>query len=109
MTTTPSILSPVDEMHARYLAGRNEGMRQVITEVVGRQMGSIARHRRALDSLSATHSMLAFEAPALPLCVDRAQGARIWDVDGNEYVDCHMAYTASVLGHNPPDVLAAVQ
>lgn len=96
-------------MHVRYLAGRNEGMRRVLDEVAVRQRGSIERHRRAQESLSATHSMLAFEAPALPLCVHRAEGARVWDVDGNEYVDCHMSYTASILGHNPPEVVAAVQ
>jgi len=43
-----------------------------------------------------------------PLVVDRAEGARIWDVDGREYVDfagglgCHNA------GHGPPAVVAAI-
>jgi glutamate-1-semialdehyde 2,1-aminomutase len=45
----------------------------------------------------------------LPPCIARAQGPRITDVDGNEYIDCHMAYTANVLGHRPLPVLEAVR
>ena len=34
-----------------------------------------------------------------PIYMKRAQGSRIWDVDGNEYVDYLMSYGALVLGH----------
>lgn len=44
-----------------------------------------------------------------PLYVDRAHDARIWDVDGNAYVDFWMNHMVSVLGHSYPDVVAAVQ
>src|SRR3546814_14830968 len=39
--------------------------------------------------------------------VDRAAGARKWDVDGNEYVDYFGGHGALLLGHNHPEVLAA--
>ena len=35
-----------------------------------------------------------------PLFMTRAQGSRIWDVDGNEYVDFHASFGAVLLGHN---------
>ncbi len=38
----------------------------------------------------------------------RAQGARMWDVDGNEYIDYHAGFAPYILGHNDPDQLAAV-
>jgi glutamate-1-semialdehyde 2,1-aminomutase len=44
-----------------------------------------------------------------PLYVDRAQGSLKWDVDGHEYVDGWMGHGALLLGHNHPDVAAAVQ
>ncbi len=44
-----------------------------------------------------------------PLVVSRAHGARIYDVNGNEYVDYHMAFGAVLLGHGDPDVTAAVK
>jgi glutamate-1-semialdehyde 2,1-aminomutase len=37
-----------------------------------------------------------------------AKGARIRDVDGNEYVDYHLAFGPIILGHRDPDVEAAV-
>src|SRR5437879_774218 len=107
--STATLLSPPDQLSFLFLAGRNEGMRRVLEEIIGRQRLSLARHQRARELLSATHSMLAFEAPAFPICVTRAAGSRVWDVDGNEYIDCHMSYSSTILGHNPPPVLAAVQ
>ena len=41
--------------------------------------------------------------------VDRAEGSRKWDVDGNEYVDYYGGHGALLLGHGHPDVIAAVQ
>jgi glutamate-1-semialdehyde-2,1-aminomutase len=38
----------------------------------------------------------------------RSAGAHVWDFDGNRYVDYHAAFGAIVLGHNDPDVDAAV-
>ena len=42
------------------------------------------------------------------LYVDKAQGSRKWDVDGNEYVDFFGGHGALLLGHNHPVVTAAV-
>ena len=41
--------------------------------------------------------------------VERAEGSRKWDVDGNEYVDYFGGHGALLLGHNHPEVMAAVQ
>lgn len=43
-----------------------------------------------------------------PLFMTRAQGSRIRDVDGNEYVDFHSSFGAVLLGHNDPRINAAV-
>ena len=48
-------------------------------------------------------------ASPYPLFMTRAQGARIWDVDGNEFVDFHASFGAILLGHNEPRVNAAVR
>jgi glutamate-1-semialdehyde 2,1-aminomutase len=91
------------------LCGGGGPMRAVIEEVARRQPGSIAWNERAAARASGLPSLAAFAGPLLPLCVERAAGARIVDVDGREFVDCHMAYTASVLGHAPPPVTRAVR
>lgn len=38
----------------------------------------------------------------------RGEGARIWDVDGNEYIDYHAAFAPHFLGHNDTYVTEAV-
>jgi len=45
----------------------------------------------------------------LDVVEDHAQGALVWDVDGNEYLDCLGGYGALSLGHRHPAVVAAVQ
>ena len=37
-----------------------------------------------------------------------AQGSRKWDVDGNEVIDYKGGHGALILGHNHPDIVAAV-
>ncbi|HWE42844.1 MAG TPA: glutamate-1-semialdehyde 2,1-aminomutase [Gemmatimonadaceae bacterium] len=43
-----------------------------------------------------------------PFVVARGAGARIWDVDGNEYIDYVLSWGPLVLGHAPPVVLEAL-
>ncbi len=38
----------------------------------------------------------------------RGEGSRIWDADGNEYIDYHAAFAPHVLGHNDPHVTESV-
>jgi len=47
----------------------------------------------------AVHPEIAFE---------RGAGSKLWDVDGNEYIDYHAAFGPHFLGHNDPYVTEAV-
>ncbi|HLY48665.1 MAG TPA: aspartate aminotransferase family protein [Solirubrobacteraceae bacterium] len=44
-----------------------------------------------------------------PIFVARGAGSRIWDVDGNEYIDYLLAYGPLILGHAHPEIVTAVQ
>ena len=44
-----------------------------------------------------------------PLFVERGEGSRIFDVDGNSYVDYVMSYGPLVLGHAYPEVIEAIE
>ena len=44
-----------------------------------------------------------------PVYVERAEGCRFWDVDGNEYIDFPLSLGPIILGHKDPDVDAAVR
>src|SRR6266571_2391840 len=63
------------------------------------------RSRRAIAG-GITHDSRNF-AP-FPIYVERADGSRKWDVDGNELLDHWMGHGSLLLGHNHPQVTAAV-
>jgi glutamate-1-semialdehyde 2,1-aminomutase len=44
-----------------------------------------------------------------PLALVRGEGHRVWDADGNEFIDVLNNYTALVHGHAQPDIVRAVQ
>ncbi len=41
----------------------------------------------------------------LPLVAERGEGSRLWDADGNEFIDFNMAYGPLILGHCPARVI----
>lgn len=43
-----------------------------------------------------------------PIFIAQGKGSRIWDVDGNEYIDYLLAYGPLILGHAHPAIVAAV-
>ncbi len=47
--------------------------------------------------------------PPHPIYVDRGLGSRVWDIDGNEYVDYHNGYGVMVMGHAHPKIVEAVR
>ncbi|ACC81855.1 aspartate aminotransferase family protein [Nostoc punctiforme] len=44
-----------------------------------------------------------------PITAKRSLGSRIWDVDGNEYIDFMMGLGVNLFGHNPPFIQAALK
>ncbi|MFB9433836.1 aminotransferase class III-fold pyridoxal phosphate-dependent enzyme [Streptoalloteichus tenebrarius] len=105
----PSGLTPPDRSSLSVLCGTDNDLWDLVRAVVARQPGSVRLSHRAHQSATSLPANLPFSAPILPVCCARAEGAHLYDVDGNDYVDCHLSYTAAVLGHNPPPVVAAVR
>jgi glutamate-1-semialdehyde 2,1-aminomutase len=54
------------------------------------------------------HSSIRFFDP-YPIFISKAKGSKIYDVDGNEYIDYHLAFGPVVLGHGHPGVVNAVK
>jgi len=48
------------------------------------------------------------DAAPQPIFIEEGKGSRVWDVDGNEYVDFHNGFGVMVVGHAHPKVVAAV-
>ncbi|MGD0195344.1 MAG: glutamate-1-semialdehyde 2,1-aminomutase [Candidatus Dormibacteria bacterium] len=47
--------------------------------------------------------------PGVPPHIVRGTGAHVVDADGNDFIDYVLAYGPHILGHQPPQVLAAVR
>jgi glutamate-1-semialdehyde 2,1-aminomutase len=80
----------------------------IVTAFIARTPGSAANYAaaRRLFPGGVTHDSR-YVRPH-PLAIVRAQGARKWDVDGNEYVDYAGGHGALILGHAHPAVTARV-
>jgi glutamate-1-semialdehyde 2,1-aminomutase len=55
------------------------------------------------------HQSAALLPAGFPQFMARGSGARVWDVDGNEYVDLMCSYGPVILGHHHPKVDAAAR
>jgi len=44
-----------------------------------------------------------------PIFIESAKGSRLYDEDGNEYIDCIGSWGPMILGHNYPEVLECIK
>jgi glutamate-1-semialdehyde 2,1-aminomutase len=66
-------------------------------------------HERACGSIAGgVNSHLRAHQVPHPLFYSRAAGARVWDADGNEFIDYTLSQGPMILGHSPPAVLDRV-
>ena len=71
---------------------------------------STAAHRSHLaDPRTVAGFRLAWKELVYPIVTVRSSGSRLWDVDGNEYVDLTNGFGTILFGHNPPFVRDALQ
>jgi glutamate-1-semialdehyde 2,1-aminomutase len=81
-----------------------------IEQEFGRRFaGSLEMHRRAREVIAGGINHDGRNVKPFPPYIDRADGTRKWDVDGNELIDFVIGHGALLLGHNDPAILAAMQ
>lgn len=80
------------------------------TERYARSLEQLERASRVTPLGTQTFSKSTKTLPAglAPLYADRARSGRIWDIDGNEYVDLMSALASVNLGYADPEINAAV-
>jgi glutamate-1-semialdehyde 2,1-aminomutase len=73
---------------------------------------SIELYHRALEMIpgGVDSPVRAFKAIGIsPTFIDRAKGSKIWDIDGNEYIDYVGSWGPMILGHAHPKIAAALK
>lgn len=101
------VISPVETAErARYL-------KELADRIGARTKGSKEFAQRFRTMVADSRSTVGFR-PSIkemlyPIVAERGRGSRLWDIDGNEYVDLTLGYGVHLLGHNPPAVMSAVR
>ncbi len=51
----------------------------------------------------------AWKEMVFPVVTERSDGSRLWDIDGNAFIDITLGFGTNFLGHRPPFVVEALQ
>ncbi|MET0647638.1 MAG: amino acid adenylation domain-containing protein [Pyrinomonadaceae bacterium] len=95
-------LSPAQQKHLEDLIERYCRRTRRSKESAQRHRASLADSRATVGFRFSTKEML------YPIVGERSRGARLWDIDGNEYIDFTMGFGVHLFGHTPPFVNEAV-
>ena len=94
----------LDEVQKRYIADLIA--RYETRTPTSKQMTQSSRKRLA-DPRAVAGFRPQWKEMVYPIVTDRARGSRLWDVDGNEYIDIVNGYGCIMFGHSPDFVVEA--
>lgn len=94
-----------------YAKSREKKTPEVLSNRYARSEVLLERALKTIPLGSQTFSKSKTQYPhgVSPYFIQRGEGCRVWDVDGNEYIDFINSLAAITLGYGDPDVTAAVQ
>jgi len=102
---TPTGLPPLPPRHQQHLDA-------LIESYTRRTAGSKERTQRFrkahADPRTAAGFNRRWKEMIYPIWVERSLGSKLWDVDGNEYIDILNGFGPNFLGHSPPYITKAL-
>jgi len=94
-------------------AAQQEGLNQIIARYIARtheSKGQAQEHRRYLsDPRTVSGFTPLFKEMVYPIVVDRSFGSKLWDVDGNEYVDITNGFGSNFFGWSSDFITEAIK
>lgn len=101
------------ERRAQLSAAQEQWLRDFVARYNGRTGRSKTfsqRYRKVMaDPRVVTGFNPMWKDLVYPIVVDRSNGARLWDLDGNEYIDLLSCFGANLLGYQPEALVQAMQ
>jgi glutamate-1-semialdehyde 2,1-aminomutase len=85
-------------------AALNEAKERYVTSAPA----SLARYVDATTVMPGGNTRTVLHYAPFPLAMTRAEGCRMWDADGREFIDFLGEYTAGLYGHSHPVIRAAL-
>ncbi|MCU0680704.1 MAG: aminotransferase class III-fold pyridoxal phosphate-dependent enzyme [Polyangiaceae bacterium] len=105
--------SPAPTATGRLSERQRAHVATLVERYTAKTAGSKAVAARDHEVLADRRSSLGFrplwKEMVYPIAGRRAEGGRLWDVDGNEYVDLTMGFGVGLFGHSPPFVREALE
>ena len=99
------------ELNVRLNPDQQRHLEELIARYTKRTQKSKQRkqayHPVLADSRAAAGFRPSIKEMLYPIIGERAKGSRIWDLDGNEYVDITMGFGVQLFGHDAPFITAA--
>ncbi len=82
---------------------------QAVLKKTGKSKVFTAEHRpHFADPRAVSGFKNAWKEITYPLVGERSKGSRMWDIDGNEYIDCAGGFGATFFGHAPDFIVDAL-
>ena len=115
--TEPKAFGPYRPIERGAGGGFTERQQQHLDALIARYNARTAGSKRQTQEtrarLSDPRTVSSFrqywKEAVYPVIVERSAGARLWDIDGNEYVDLTMGFGTNLLGHSPAFVVEALE
>ena len=115
-TDAPKAHGPFKPVQTGSKDGLTEQQREYIQSLIARYTGRTGKskeytqnHRPHLTDPRAVAGFRSlWKEMVYPLVSERSKGSRIWDLDGNEYIDIVNGFGAIMFGHGPAFVTEAV-
>ena len=95
-------LTPVQQQHLEDLIGRFTAKTRRSKESVQASRSVVADSRASVGFRFSTKEML------YPIVGERTSGSKLWDIDGNEYIDFTMGFGVHLFGHAPDFLQTAI-
>jgi amino acid adenylation domain-containing protein len=96
-------LSPMQKRHIDALTER------LTAKTAGSKQRTAAARPTLADPRAAAGFRREWKELVYPLICSRSSGSRIWDIDGNEYIDLVNGYGPTAFGHSPDFVIEAIK
>ncbi len=97
---------------------RNEGYQKSLKEEQARDITNFTQSQELLKrscrviplgAQTFSKSHIQYPKNTSPFFLTHGEGSHVWDVDGNEYIDCISALLPNILGYNDPDINEEIQ
>jgi glutamate-1-semialdehyde 2,1-aminomutase len=102
-------MSPLDQPRPPRNSDLDAALAEAHEAYAARRPRSAALHARAREVMPGGNTRSVLFYTPFPTAMARGEGCRLWDVDGNEYLDLLGEYTAGLFGHSERRILDAVK